>query len=164
MIRSTCLGLYRANFYVEMTCGFHRAERPIRARWRGHPPSPPARRSHRHLCHRQSFSTHRSFRRQHPCADERLRRQDIDLAPPLRKFSPTRMSIGVIGERCSSSIRLGESSCGTERGAVVRSSKNGFGRASPRIDQPAAFVERQAKTQSDGGAAFDGSGPMAECS
>src|SRR5262249_25141818 len=29
VIRSTCLGLYRANFYGEMMCGFHRAERTI---------------------------------------------------------------------------------------------------------------------------------------
>jgi hypothetical protein len=27
--QSTCLGLYRANFYVEMMCGFHRAKRTI---------------------------------------------------------------------------------------------------------------------------------------
>ena len=57
-----------------------------------------------------------------------------------------------------------ESSCGIERGAFVRSSKNGFGRASPRIHHPTTFIARRVKTRSDGGGAFDGSGPMAECS
>ena len=75
------------------------------------------------------------------------------------------LPIGVLGPDAHLQFAWGESSCGGERGSLVRSSKNGFGRASPRIHQPTTFVARRAKTRSDGGgAAFDGSGPMAECS
>src|SRR5215471_12625400 len=75
------------------------------------------------------------------------------------------LPIGVLRRDAHLQFARGESSCGTERGAFVRSSKNGFGRASPRIHQLTTFAARQAKTRSDGGgAAFDGSGPMAECS
>jgi hypothetical protein len=73
------------------------------------------------------------------------------------------LPIGVLGRDAHLQSALGESTCGTERGTFVRSSKNGFGRASPPIHQPTTFVARQTKTRSDGGgAAFDGSDPMAE--
>src|SRR6516165_10674743 len=73
------------------------------------------------------------------------------------------LPIGVLGRDAHLQLAPGKSSCGTERGAFVRSSKNGFGRASPRIHQPTTFVARQTKTRNDGGgAAFDGSDPMAE--
>jgi hypothetical protein len=49
------------------------------------------------------------------------------------------------------------------RGAPVRSSKNGVGRASPLTHQPSIFDVRQPKTRSDGGGgAFSGSSPTAE--
>jgi aminoglycoside 3-N-acetyltransferase I len=50
--------------------------------------------------------------------------------------------IGVLGRHAHLRSALGESICGTERGAFVRSSKNGFGRPSPRIHQPTTFVAR----------------------
>lgn len=57
----------------------------------------------------------------------------------------------------------GDSSCGIERETFVRSSKNGFGRARPRVHQLTTFMARVVKTPSDGGGgAFDGSGPVAE--
>src|SRR5215475_684552 len=46
------------------------------------------------------------------------------------------------------------------RGALVRSSKSGDGRASPRTHQPNIVDARRAKTPNEGGAgAFGGSGP-----
>src|SRR6516225_5587590 len=75
------------------------------------------------------------------------------------------LPIGVLGRDAHLQFAWDESSCGMERGAFVQSSKNGFGWASLRIHQPRSFVARRVKTRSDGGgAAFDGSGPIAECS
>jgi hypothetical protein len=52
---------------------------------------------------------------------------------------------------------------GTARGVLVRTSKNGVGRASPRTHQPSSFDTRRAKSPTDGGGgAFGGSGPTAE--
>jgi len=64
-------------------------------------------------------------------------------------------------QRAARSLRM--STHGTEHGAFVLSSKNGVGRASPRIHQPNIFDARRAKTPSEGGgAAVGGSGPTAE--
>ncbi len=52
---------------------------------------------------------------------------------------------------------------GTARGALVRSSKNGVGRLSPRTHQSSIFEARRAKTPSDGGGGTSGgSGPTEE--
>ena len=52
---------------------------------------------------------------------------------------------------------------GDESGAFVRSSKNGFGRLSPRNHQPSNFDPREAKSLNEGGGgAFEGSDPIAE--
>jgi hypothetical protein len=58
---------------------------------------------------------------------------------------------------------LSLSARGTARGALVRSSKNGVGRPSPRTHQPSSFDARRAKSPTDGGGgAFGGSAPIAE--
>jgi hypothetical protein len=52
---------------------------------------------------------------------------------------------------------------GTESGAFVSTSKNGFGRPSPRNHQLRSFDPRTANRPNEGGGgAFDGSGPAAE--
>ena len=64
-------------------------------------------------------------------------------------------------QRAARSLRV--STRGAEHGAFVLSSKNGVGRARPRIHQPNIFDARQTETLNDGGAVgVDGSGPTAE--
>jgi len=64
-------------------------------------------------------------------------------------------------QRAARSLRV--STRGTEHGAFVLSSKNGVGRASPRIHQPNIFDARRTEIPNDGGAGGVGeSGPTAE--
>ena len=64
-------------------------------------------------------------------------------------------------QRAARSLRV--STRGTEHGAFVLSSKNGVGRARPRIHQPNIFDARRTETPNDGGAVgVGGSGPTAE--
>ncbi len=72
-----------------------------------------------------------------------------------------KMGTRCAAQRAARSLRV--STCGTEHGAFVLTSKNGLGRASPRIHQPSIFDARRTKTRSNGGAgAIGGSGPTAE--
>src|SRR5262249_8603191 len=64
-------------------------------------------------------------------------------------------------QRAARSLRV--SRRGAEHGAFVLSSKNGVGRARPRIHQPNIFDARRTETPNDGGAVgVGGSGPTAE--